>query len=219
RIELGIFTHNEQGHFMELGRPFGKDVVQALVVQIPEADDVAELTDLHPVKNPAADIARSLEGILAIAQDGKRVLARFQVFHQKAVLVIPQQVAANGRRIQVGHVEVDKGVLDLVHGGLINAFGFSALEGLGDVTIGEMQAADGAIAGQLRPGGRLIDLLTDCAGFWRAELFALTSPREAPTWWAAFMTTSLTTITVTVAPETASTVMASLSLERPTTTR
>ena len=141
-----------------------------------------------------------------------------ELFHQEAVLVVAQQVAADGRRVQVRGVEVDEGLVGGLCGGLVDAFGLGALEGFVDLPASQVQTPDRATAGQLGPVGRLVDVWRTLAIFGRA-LPPSIRPSETATSWAARMTISLTTITVTVAPVTASMVTALLSLERPTTTR
>ncbi|GGJ06012.1 hypothetical protein GCM10009083_23690 [Halopseudomonas pertucinogena] len=49
-------------------------------------------------------------------------------------------------------------------GGLINALGLGALEGAVDIGIGQQQSADGAVTGQFRPAGGLVDLLAHGGG-------------------------------------------------------
>ncbi len=156
RVEGDVLADDEDRHLAELGHAFGIDVRQADVVQIAEADDVAELAQLHPIEDAAAHIARALERVVAAAEHGDRVFARLERAHQVGVLRLTKQVAADGRRVEFGGVQVDEGLALLVRLGLVDAFGFGALEGLVDLAVGQQQAADRAVAGQLGPAGRLV---------------------------------------------------------------
>ena len=60
-VEIGILTEDENGHFLEARSALGHHVVQADMVQIAEAVDIAELADLHPVEDAAAYVTRALE--------------------------------------------------------------------------------------------------------------------------------------------------------------
>src|SRR5690554_6833967 len=219
RIEQSILTQDEHPQLLEARRAVGHEVIQALVIQVAEAVDVAELSDLEAIVDATADKARALVGVPAIAQHGKGVFAGLEILHQETVLVVAQQVAADGRRIQVGHVQVDEGLFKLVRRHLIDLFGSGADKGLIDLGIAQQQAADGSIPDQFGPAGWPIDLLEHSGRATAGQGIALDQPRAAPTSWAARITISLTTMTVTVAPATASTVTASGSFERPTTTR
>ncbi len=87
------------------------------------------------------------------------MLARLEVRHQIGVLTLAQQVAANGRRVQVRGVEIDEGFVALFRRGNVDPLGLGALEGIVDLATGQVHAADGAIAHQLGPAGRLEDVL------------------------------------------------------------
>ncbi|MNY12001.1 hypothetical protein D3C86_1450600 [compost metagenome] len=137
------------------------------MVHVAKADDVAELAQLHPVEDAAAHITRTLVGEQPTAQHGDGLLARLEFLHEKPVLVVAQQVAADGRRVQVGDVEFDEGVVDLFGTGVVDAFGFGALESGVDLATGQVQAADRAVAGQLLPGGGFENVLAYGGRFLR----------------------------------------------------
>src|SRR5690606_28555432 len=126
---------------------------------VAEAVDVAELLDLEAIVDATADEARSLVGVGAITQDGKGVIAGLEIMHQEMVLVVAKYVEADGRRLQVGHVQVDEGLFKLVRRHLIALFGSGADKGLIDLGIAQQQAADGSIPDQFGPAGWPIDLL------------------------------------------------------------
>ena len=159
RIEAVLLAGDEDRHLVEVRHALGVHVGQADEVQVAEADDVAELAQLHPIEDAAAHVARALEGIFAVGQHREGVLARLELFHQLGVLTLAQQIAANGRYVQVGGVQVDEGFVALLRRGLRDALGLGALEGVIDLTAGQVHAADGAVAGQLGPVARLIGIL------------------------------------------------------------
>ena len=137
------------------------------MVHVAKADDVAELAQLHPIEDPAAHITRAFIGKQPTTQHRDGLLAGLEFLHEEAILIVAQQRAADGRRIQVGGVELDKGVIDLIGAGVVDAFGFGALEGGVDLATGQVQAADGAVAGQLFPGGGLEKVLAHGGGLAR----------------------------------------------------
>src|SRR5690606_29427054 len=96
-----------------------------------------------------------------------RVLAWLQVFHQEAVLIVAQQVAANGGCVEMRHVEINKGFVDFLRSGLVDAFGLGALEGFVDLALGQVQATNAAVSGQLTPAGRLVNVFPDGGGLLR----------------------------------------------------
>src|SRR5690606_24222976 len=147
------------------------------------------------------------------------MLAGFEFFHQEAILVVAQQVTTNRWRIEMSHVEIDKGVIELFNRCFVNAFGFRPLKArLKTPWVRCRRRRAPLPVSSVQPACSYTSSRT-VAGLARASILVLTNPSEAPTSWAARITTSLITMTVTVAPETASTVMAFGSLERPTTTR
>jgi len=83
---------------------------------------------------------------------------------RSTVLAVAQQVAADGRRIQVGGVEVDEGFAGSLRRGLVDALGLGALERLVDLPAGQVQAADRTVAGEFAPAGRLVDVLAHAGG-------------------------------------------------------
>ncbi|MCY1540725.1 hypothetical protein D9M68_763810 [compost metagenome] len=60
----------------------------------------------------------------------------------------------------MGGVKVDEGIVCLLGRGRLYPLGFGALEGIVDLATGQVQAADCAITGELRPASGLIDILT-----------------------------------------------------------
>lgn len=158
RIEAGLLADDENRHLLELRNAFGVHIVEPLEVQIAKADDVAELAHLHPIEDAAAHIARALERVFAAAEHGDGVLARLEFFHEEAVLVVAQQVATDGRRIQMRSIEIDERLAELLGGRFVHTLCRSALEGLVDLAIGQVQPTDGAVAGQLSPTGRLVNI-------------------------------------------------------------
>src|SRR5690606_31714723 len=70
RIEQSILTQDEHPQLLETRRAVGHEVIQALVIQVAEAVDVAELSDLEAIVDATADKARALVGVPAIAQHG-----------------------------------------------------------------------------------------------------------------------------------------------------
>src|SRR5690606_38189899 len=136
RIEAVLVADDEDRHLVEVRYASGIHVGEADEIQVAEADDVAELTQLDAIEDPATYVARALEGVLTVAQHGNGMLARLEILHQETVLVIAQQVATDGGRIQMGDIEVDEGVAYLFCSGLVDALGFAALERLVDITAG-----------------------------------------------------------------------------------
>ncbi len=134
------------------------------MVHVAKADDIAELAQLHPVENPAAHIARAFIRIQPAPQYGDSLLAGLEVLHEETVLIVAQQRTADGRRVQVGGVQLDKGVIDLIRAGRVDAFGFGALEGRIDLPTGQIQTADSAVSAQLLPGGGLEKVLANGGG-------------------------------------------------------
>ncbi len=162
-----MLTDDEHRHFAEIRHAFGVHVVETLEVHVAEADHVAELAQLHPIEDPAPYIARAFERVLATCHDRDSVLARLEFPLQVGVVSVAEQGASDGGRVQVGGVEVDEGLPDFLRCGLVDAFGFGAFERLIDVALGQVQAANRAIAGQLAPAGGLVIVLADGGGFLR----------------------------------------------------
>ncbi|MNF67538.1 hypothetical protein D3C84_493560 [compost metagenome] len=165
RIESRRFADNEHRHFIEVGHALGKHVGEPLMVHVTETDDIAELAQLHPIENPATHIARTFIGILPTTQYRDGLLAGFEFLHEDAILMVAQQRAADGRGVQVGGVQLDEGVIDLIRAGVVDTFGFSALEGGIDLSTGQVQPANGAVASQLLPRGGFEKILAYGGGF------------------------------------------------------
>src|SRR3990167_8850505 len=155
RIEAIGLAHDKDRHLAEVRHALGIDIAQTLEIAVVKTDGGAKLAQLHPVEDAATHVTRALERIAAAAQHGNRLLARLERLHQKTVLVVAEQIAADGRRIQVRGVKVDKGVVDLLGRSYLDPFGFAALERLVDLTTGQVQAANGSVPRQLGPVGRL----------------------------------------------------------------
>ena len=173
-----MLADDEDRHFPEVGHAFGIDVVQPLEVHVAEADDIAELAQLDPIENAAADITRALERVLTAAHHRDRMLAWLELVHQRAVVRVAEQGATDGRWVQVRGVEVDESVLHLLCRRLVDAFALGALERLVDVALGQVQAADRAVAGQLAPGCRLVIIRADGGRFLRDARLALHQPQR-----------------------------------------
>src|SRR5690606_4947982 len=159
RIEAILLAGSEDRHLEKFRHAFGIHVGQTDEVQVAEADGVAELAQLHPIEDAATHVTRALECVFAVGQHRKGMLARLEVRHQIGVLALAQQVAADGRRVQVRGVEIDEGFVALFRRGNVDTLGLSALEGIVDLATGQVHAADGAISHQLGPAGRLEDVL------------------------------------------------------------
>ncbi len=177
-IERRMLADDEDRHFPEVGHAFGIDVVQALEVHVAEADDIAELAQLDPIENAAADITRALERVLTAAHHRDRMLAWLELVHQRAVVRVAEQGAADGRWVQVRGVEVDEGVLHLICRGLVDAFALGALERLVDLALGQVQPADRAVAGQVVPGRLFVVIRADGGRFLRDARLALHQPQR-----------------------------------------
>ncbi len=173
-----MFTDDEHCHLAEIRNAVGIHVVQALEVHVAEADDVAELAQLDPIEDAAADIARALERVFAAAHHRDGVLAWLELVHQRAVVRIAEQRAADGRWVQMRGVEVDEGVLHLICRRLVDAFALGALERLVDLALGQVQPTDRAVAGQVAPGCRLVIIRADGGRFLRDARLALHQPQR-----------------------------------------
>src|SRR5690606_35690813 len=66
RIEAVLVADDEDRHLVEVRYASGIHVGEADEIQVAEADDVAEVTQLDAIEDPATYVARALEGVLTV---------------------------------------------------------------------------------------------------------------------------------------------------------
>ena len=76
--------------------------------------------------------------------------------HQHLELFVPQQIATYGGGIQVRNVEIDEGIINLFGRGSADVLRLGPFERRIDLATGQMQPADGTVAGERRPVSGLI---------------------------------------------------------------
>jgi len=121
-------------------------------IEIPEVEGVAKLADLHPVKNAAPHVAGTFKGVFTVGHHRDGMFPVLEFRHQPLVLIFTQKVATNGRRIQIGSVELDQDVIAFARVCSFDALGRGSYKRVVDLPFGQHQAANGTVTGQLLPG-------------------------------------------------------------------
>ena len=157
RIEV-VMLADEEDHHLAKARHAGRvDIAQALEVAVAEADRLVVLAQLHAIEDAAAHIARALERI-AVAQHRDRVLAGRKPRHQPCIRGIAEQAAPDGRRVQVGPGQFDEGLVELLRRRALDAGGGGVVEGALHVGARQPERAHRAVAAELLPVGRRVDI-------------------------------------------------------------
>ena len=152
QVDAGGIGHNEQVRLGEIRRAGGRGATQPSVHPVAEAHALIALQQLEPVKDAAADIARSLEGIGAVGEHRDRLLISAQVTLQLREAGIAQQTAADRGDAYRRDVQVDEVLRRVVQFRPCRGVRMAvAGERVGDLAHRQMQPAHRPVGEQCRP--------------------------------------------------------------------
>ena len=108
QVELEVLRHDEQGDLAQGRRTLRREVAEAGVVAVAEADALAFLEQFDAIEDAAADIARSLERVGAVARDHDGLLVRLEPRLELLVAGIPEKAASDGGNAHWRKIQVDE---------------------------------------------------------------------------------------------------------------